>query len=208
MSKLTLLAVAVLALFCIAVRSAKAQTYDVTLTGGTGGGCAFGNTGVLTISGDALEFISTGDCNFGTPGLGSGAATCTGSDCSSLDTFGATHYIFTDVGGCDSSTDCTAANSSLSMDFYYDDPGAFAGGTNSCISLGSNNSLDKGLGVEFDDLVETPEPSSILLFGSGLLGLGAIFRQKLGSVTWCFRSTAGLPTSETLTPERPKVGHS
>jgi hypothetical protein len=66
------------------------------------------------------------------------------------------------------------------MDFYYDDPGACGGGSNSCISLGSNNSLDKGLGVEFDDLVETPEPSSYLLFGSGLLGLAAIFRKKLG----------------------------
>jgi hypothetical protein len=39
---------------------------------------------------------------------------------------------------------------------------------------------NKAITVEFDDATMTPEPASYLLFGSGLLGLGAIFRKKLG----------------------------
>jgi hypothetical protein len=34
--------------------------------------------------------------------------------------------------------------------------------------------------IDFNDAKLTPEPASYLLFGSGLLGLVAIFRKKLG----------------------------
>ena len=45
-------------------------------------------------------------------------------------------------------------------------------------TVGGNTAVD----VQFDDAVLAPEPASYLLFGSGLLSLGAIFRKKLGRV--------------------------
>lgn len=191
-SKLTLLviSVATLAVFCFAIPS-QAQTYNVKITGGTGGGCAAGNTGTLIVSSGTLEFMSTGDCYFGTVGLNTGASVCNGTNCSpstDLDNLvGGMEYVFmntasltTNVGGCFGSAagDCTTANTSLSMDVYFDDGSKCGGDSNSCISIGSNNNLNKGLGVDFEIL--TPEPASYLLFGSGLLGLGAFFRKKPG----------------------------
>jgi hypothetical protein len=38
----------------------------------------------------------------------------------------------------------------------------------------------KAFTVDIDDAKLAPEPASYLLFGSGLLVLGAIFRKKLG----------------------------
>lgn len=61
--------VAALALFSFATPSAKAQTYIVTITGGSAGGCSMaGSMGTLTISGDTLEFTSTSHCYFRTVG--------------------------------------------------------------------------------------------------------------------------------------------
>lgn len=95
------------------------------------------------------------------------------------------------AGACTSSTNCS---------FGYDDPvnkggkgvenftltvhdaGCAASGPAVCNlalgTVGGNTAVD----VQFDDAVLAPEPASYLLFGSGLLSLGAIFRKKLGRV--------------------------
>lgn len=139
-------------LFFAAVPSAKATSYSVEITGGTGGGCASGSFGTLTISGSTLEFTSSSGCYFGTVGYDSGASTCNGTHCSpdtNLDNMVAdTEYVFmntssltTNVGACSASGTCTTANTSLSMDVYFDDSGACGGASNDCISVGSNNNL-------------------------------------------------------------------
>jgi hypothetical protein len=188
-SKLTLLAisVAVLALFCLAAPSAKATEYTVTITGGSGGGCYAGHTGILTISGDTLELTSSGGCYFGTVGYDSGASTCTSTNCSTLDSpVSGTQYGFADTsgdldnaGGCSSSSACSFA--SVNENFQLIIPsGGFNSGSTTNINLGTVGG-NKALSVGFDDPVRiAPEPASYLLYGSGLLGLGAIFRKRLG----------------------------
>jgi hypothetical protein len=187
---LIVMSVAALAFFCFAAPSAKATQYSVTITAGSGGGCASGNTGTLTISGGTLEFTSTGGCYFGTVGFNSGASTCTSSNCSSLDSLTAsTQYGFADTlgapdnaGGCSSSSACSFAF--LNENFQLIIPSVGFGSSSSThpvnINLGSVGG-NTPLSVSFDDpILITPEPASYLLFGSGLLGLGAIIRKKLG----------------------------
>ena len=208
-SKLTLLAmfVAVLGLFLFTTPSAKAQTYSVTITGGSAGGCsAKGAAGTLVISGDTLEFTSTSDCYFGNimqdgNGFDSGPSNCTnaattpppGLSCTTLSiaNVGSNEYTFTDTsrdvdnaGACTSSTNCSSADVNENFTLTVHDANCATSGSAVCNlalgTVGGNTAVD----VQFDDAeLVTPEPASYLLFGSGLLGLGAIFRKKLGRVT-------------------------
>jgi hypothetical protein len=191
-SKLTLfvVSVVVLVLFCFAaVPSAKATvtTYSVTITGGSGGGCASGNTGLLTINSttDTLELTSSGGCYFGTVGYDSGASTCNQTaNCSTLGSLAAGQYGFNDpsgdtsnAGACTTASSCSVAATNENFQLIIPS-GGFASGTTD-INLASVGNT--GRSVSFDDpVLVTPEPVSFLLFGSGLLVLGAIFRKKLG----------------------------
>jgi len=193
-SKLTLLVISVAALawFCFAAPSATAQTYTVTLTGGGGGQCVGAGTGGLTISGDTLEFLGniggSGGCYFGTTGYLEGPATCTaasvGASCADLGALEAgAQYTFssslgdpTNAGACLNSTTCTAASSTDNFVLLIPVAGFDTSSTTNLNFGGAGPDYHVG----FDDPVPTPELASYLLFGSGLLGLGAFFRKKLG----------------------------
>jgi hypothetical protein len=204
--KLTPLAVSVaaLALFCLTAPSAKAQTYIVTITGGTGTCLSdTGTTGTLTLNttSDTLIFTAAGDCYFGANGTGAtatpdfGASTCGGSNCSTLPASGVTYTFSNQTGAGGSKNNAGACNGTSSTDcsieadtfnFTLNVPTAVNGGFTStshsdALAIGGNSS-DHLVSVQFDDATLAPEPSSYLLFGSGLLALGAIFRKKLGSV--------------------------
>jgi hypothetical protein len=185
--------VGLLMLVClVAAPSTSAQTFNVTITGGSGGGCSSGNTGTLTIGpGNSLEFTSTGGCYFGKVGFDAGASTCTSSNCSTLSEILAnTEYVFmnsgststaTNAGGCQTSSNCSANAANDNFVVYFNDAaacGSTGGHANSCIELGSTNNSGKAFDVDF--MIVTPEPASFLLFGSGLLVLGMVLRKKLG----------------------------
>lgn len=202
--KLTLLvmSVAALALFCFAASSAKAQTYNVKITGGTGSCLSdSGATGTLTINttSDTLEFTAPGDCYFGangpsataTPGFG--PSTCSGSNCSTLPAAGVT-YTFSNqsgaggstnnAGACDGTSSADCSTEANTFNFTLNVPSAVNGGFTStthsnALATGGHNG-DHLPSVQFDDVTQTPEPASYLLFGSGLLGLAAFCRKKLG----------------------------
>jgi len=190
--------VAAISFFCIAAApSATAQTYKVTITGGSAGGCnVAGAEGTLVISGGTLEFTSTSDCSFGTVGFDSGPSKCTnaasGLSCASLSiaNVGANEYVFMDApkdnaGACTSSTNCSAGvdipgGAVENFTLTVNDANCAASGPAVCNlalgSVGGNTPVD----VQFDDAKRvTPEPASFLLFGSGLLGLAAILRKRL-----------------------------
>jgi hypothetical protein len=180
------------------------------VTGGlpAGSGCASG-TGLLTINStlNTLEFtsLSGSGCYFGevttgtpSPGeyatYGEGPGTCTAS-CSDLGNFtlpagagDSIQFVGSNIGACSSSSSpntshCTQSAGGFNFIFNVSSvTGGFFDATSAnpnIIDTGSsgNNAPVK---VEFDDAVLTPEPASYLLFGSGLLCLGAIFRKKLG----------------------------
>jgi len=186
--------IGLLVLVCLsAAPSANAQTYSVSITGGSGGGCSSGNTGTLTIGpGNTLEFTSTGGCYFGHVfGTGPGSSsTCTSLNCSTLSEILANvEYVFsngatlntTNAGGCETSSDCSAAAANNNFVVYFNDAaacGRSGGHANSCIELGAVNNSGKAFDVDF--YIVTPEPASFLLFGTGLLGLGVFLRKKLG----------------------------
>jgi len=188
MSKLTVLvlSVVILGLFCLATPSARASTYIVTLDGGNPG-CSSG-TATLTITGITLELIAP-NCYFGTVGDDSGASTCTSSDCTGAGDFinvaAAGSYTFQNTtspygnaGACDTagcSVDAESENFVLGIP-----SGGIGSSSNTTIALGATGNTP--VTVDFHDAVLTPEPGTFLLFGSGLLGLGAIFRKKLRHV--------------------------
>lgn len=180
-----LMSLTALALFCFAAPSAKAQTYTVTLDGGNAG-CNSG-TGTLIVSGITLELIAP-NCYFGTVGDDSGASTCTSSDCTGAGdfinvaaagsyTFQNTTSPYSNAGACDTagcSVDTKNENFVLGIP-----AGGIGGSANTTLALGATGNT--AVTADFHDaVVLTPEPGSYLLFGSGLLGLGAIFRKKLG----------------------------
>jgi hypothetical protein len=183
---------AVLVLFFFAAApSAKAQTYDVKITGGTGTlgtGCNdAGTTGILTISGETLEFTSASGCYFGTVGFDSGFSTCNNSvDCSTLSslTAGAGYFFqnltspYTNAGACNTSSACSAATQNENFVLNVGS-GGITGSANTALQLGAVGNTPED--VQFNDgVLVTPEPVSFLLFGSGLLVLGVSFRKKLG----------------------------
>lgn len=181
-----MMSVAVLALFCFAaVPSAKASdtivTYSVTLTGGTGD-CASG-TGTLTIdsTADTIELTSSSGCFFGGVGYDSGptgAGAC-GTDCTDLATRAAGTVIFNGagIGACSTPTKCA---SGASYTFQLEIPSGGIGGADAIVS-GSNGGPNSPIVVDFDKAVlVTPEPSTLLLFGSGMLVLAGVFRKRLG----------------------------
>jgi hypothetical protein len=185
-SKVTMLWVSAVAfaLFYLAAPSATAQTYTVTLDGGNAG-CNSG-TGTLIVSGITLELIAP-NCYFGTVGHDSGASTCTSANCTGagdfINTTTAGSYTFQNTtspygnaGACDTagcSVDAQNENFVLGIP-----SGGIGGSANTTIALGATGNTP--VTVDFDKAVLTPEPGSYLLFGSGLLGLGAIFRKKIG----------------------------
>jgi hypothetical protein len=207
-SKLTLfvVSVVVLVLFCFAaVPPARASTtsYNVTfVSGGIGSGCASGDTGTITINSttDSLEFTSSsgtgcyfGEVTTGTPVAGTTVTTydagpttqCTGN-CSDLATLGAGDditFMGANVGACSPSSKCSTSETGFDYILMISSLGFTAATSASpdIIVSGSNGGSNTPLKVAFDDpTLVTPEPVSFLLFGSGLLVLGAIFRKKLG----------------------------
>jgi hypothetical protein len=200
------MSVTALAFFCLAAPSAKAQTYDVTITGGSGGGCTAGDTAQVTINSatDTIEFLATSGsgCYFGgvgasptagttvtTYGYGpTGAGECL-TNCSDLSTLTASTDITfqgDDVGACSTTAKCTTSENTFNDQLQISDAAGGFFTTSSAkpdvIASSSNGGANSPVTVDFDDPVPVPEAPSYLLFGSGLLGLGAIFRKKLGRV--------------------------
>jgi hypothetical protein len=189
---------AMVTLFCFAaIPSAKATvtTYDVNVTSGSPT-CA-STTGVVTIdsTADTFEFTdSSAGCYFGGVGPGTtttddygptGAGDCKTNCTPDLATLPpSTDITFqgSQVGGCSTSSTCTTSSSGYMLDMVI--PSLANGGfktTTSFVALeGSHTGGNTAFTIDFDDATLSPEPASYLLFGSGLLGLGAIFRKKLG----------------------------
>jgi hypothetical protein len=194
-SKMSLIGICMgmLLLLCIAVApSASAQTYTVNITGGSGptSGCSSG-TGTLTIGpGNSLEFTSTNGCYFGAVGYEAGPATQCLTNCSDLSTLpSGTTITFqgSNVGACsaNATADCSVSHSTEGFNLEISSAGFLTTSSSGDdeLVLGSTGQVGgfKPPTVEFDDAVlVTPEPASYLLFGSGLLALGGIFRKKLG----------------------------
>jgi hypothetical protein len=131
-NKLTLLVmfVAALALFCFGAPSASAQTYIVTITGGSGGGCASGNTGTLVINSatDSFEFTSSGACYFGAVAPPQAPTTQCLTNCSDLSSLPASTDITfqgDNVGACSTSATCTLSEGSANFQLQIPSGGFF-----------------------------------------------------------------------------------
>jgi hypothetical protein len=166
--------------------------------------------GILTISGTTLEFVgdtsfSGGDCYFGAGssatngGYLSGSATCTSgpnghsATCVDLTSLTAGTYTFANNSteiyngeGCIDSAVCAPEGdgkgdvSGEFNNFTLTLPSNFLTGGSAALAVG-NTGIGNTYFVDFDNpVLITPEPVSYLLFGSGLLVLGAILRKKTG----------------------------
>jgi len=186
------------------VPSAKASitTYTVTLTGGTTG-CTSG-TGTLTInsgntptSNDTIELTTSTGCyvggvgaapvagttgttdNFGPTGAGDCMTNC--SDLSTLPASTDITFQGSDVGACSTSSKCTTSESTFNDQLQISSSGFFTTSSNDVLASSSNGGTNSPITVDFKDAtLVTPEPSTLLLFGSGMLLVAGVFRKRLG----------------------------
>ncbi len=191
---------AVLCLGAVVSANASTVTYTVNITGvgaPAGTGCALdvGSTGTLTITTgvtDTLEFTAANDCYAGANGPGAtatpnyGPSTCSsgGYNCSTLGSpVAGKTYLFSNqtgaggfpnnAGECENATDCTTESLTYNLVLVVGS-GGLSGSPNSALQAGGSNRNQSQFDIQFDDakLVTTPEPSSMLLLGVGLLALG------------------------------------
>ena len=175
--KLTLLviSVAVLAVFSLAaVPSAKASvTYQLKLT--DPGNSTYSGTGSFTLNQTPSNSSSTQDYTFG------GSNTFPSGDLLSLSL--TIDNVTFNASGCNLQFNSGTLNNIYGCSFT-------ASGSNppniNNIQLGATgyslnaNPNNSGTSGTVTASLVTPEPSTLLLWGTGLLALGAIFRKKLG----------------------------
>jgi hypothetical protein len=200
---------AILCLGAVLPAKATTVTYSVNITGvggPAGTGCALdvGKTGTITITTgatDTFEFTAANGCYAGANGPGAtatpdfGASTCSadGYTCSTLgNPVAGKTYLFSNqtgaggfannAGECESATDCTQESLTDNLVVVVPSAGFFSS-SNTAIQAGGSNPHQSQFDIQVDDakLVTTPEPSSTLLLGVGLLALGlaGAFRRKL-----------------------------
>ncbi len=200
---------AVLCFGAVVSASASTVAYTVNITGvggPAGTGCALdvGSTGTLAITTgvtDTLEFTAANDCYAGANGPGAiatpdyGPSTCSsgGYNCSTLGSpVAGKVYLFSNqtgaggfpknAGECENATDCTTASLTDNIVLVVGS-GGLSGSPNSALQAGGSNRDQSQYDIQFDDakLVNTPEPSGMLLLGVGLLALGlaGAFKAKL-----------------------------
>jgi hypothetical protein len=186
--KLFLLVMFALVLFCVgAVTPARASvTYDITVTPNSG---SWSGSGTFTVSPNPSP---TGNTLYDVAGTGSDAeGTVTGTLSVNLVLTNSSNTLTFSTAGA-SGTACTIEFSHgvpdndlqcISLVSTTGAKGVAGGGTltfdytSGQLYVGSASTYN---GVTLAYALVTPEPSTLLLWGTGLLALGAVFRKKLG----------------------------
>ena len=162
--KFTRFAFAALALACVGSTAALADTFSFNF--GTAGVSAFNGSGTLTAPGQYLITSVTGTTN-----TGNGTKLVI-SGIDGLNTFeGNDNILFLTAGS-----------------FFFDDGGlsySLANGAMVNLFLGSGEILERVSGVTVSQSAPinitavTPEPSTLLLMGTGMLGTLGVLRRRL-----------------------------
>lgn len=177
---LLVMSVAVFAIFSLSVPAAQATetSYQLTLTETYGGATYSGTAGSIIIAQAPGGSGSTQDYTFG--GANGSTDSFTTGDLLSLSFTLANGDVFNATGGCNVQFNSTTLNGLFGCSFP----------TVNGISVNSFGTTSYGLNIPGGSaggtvrigpgVAVTPEPSTFILWGTGLLVLGAIFRKKLG----------------------------
>jgi hypothetical protein len=163
----------VLSVLLIAVRASRADSVVLTSQGvgvyGYGLELDPGSGGIMAVNGSTLSFT----------GLSGVTGASAASDIGFTATFTPTTVTFTETGGGASTPNNPGSTPVILPDFFFIDSADTTVGNVSYVAITSNQGTLTGTALgPVTPAPTVPEPSTLILAGSGLLGLAGVARRK------------------------------